>query len=389
MQSVVGKILLFFVIFADDCHYIKDLCYFCNMKLHIFNPEHDIALAFNRRHQTMPHAAQELRMNLGWIPALWAADGDVVLVDDVPYAVKAAKRSGLKMADVLFLGKDEIKELVFDEVLPWGWDLTVKTELEEAGVDNHLLPDEGALIDIRHLSNRRKTINSLEVLRTRLEDQTCGESAYITTFESVLKQLERWKNVVVKAPWSSSGRGIRYVNEKMNEATENWVRRILEKQGGVMVEPYYNKVKDFGMEFFAEKDGSIRFEGLSLFITQNGAYTGSLLASYDEKLEMLSRYIPVALLEKIIERAVMSGPRYLEGQYVGPFGVDMMIVARDDGNGFLLHPCVEINMRRTMGHVALALTPPPMAPKQMMRIEHDVNYKLKVSNLENNFIQTI
>ena len=79
------------------------------MKLHIFNPEHDIALAFNRRHQTMPHAAQELRMNLGWIPALWAGDGDVVLVDDVPYAVKAAKRSGLKMADVLFLGKGEIK----------------------------------------------------------------------------------------------------------------------------------------------------------------------------------------------------------------------------------------------------------------------------------------
>ena len=178
------------------------------MKLHIFNPEHDIALAFNRRHQTMPHAAQELRMNLGWIPALWAADGDVVLVDDVPYAVKAAKRSGLKMADVLFLGKDEIKELVFDEVLPWGWDLTIKTELEEAGVDNHLLPDEGALIDIRHLSNRRKTINSLEVLRTRLEDQTCGESAYITTFDSVQKQLERWKNVVVKAPWTQRGLNI-------------------------------------------------------------------------------------------------------------------------------------------------------------------------------------
>jgi hypothetical protein len=113
LQSVVGKILLFFVIFADDCQYIKEICYFCNMKLHIFNPEHDIALAFNRRHQTMPHAAQELRMNLGWIPALWAADGDVVLVDDVPYAVKAAKRSGLNMADVLFLGKDEVRDLIF------------------------------------------------------------------------------------------------------------------------------------------------------------------------------------------------------------------------------------------------------------------------------------
>ena len=366
---------------------MKDLCYFCSMKLHVFNPEHDIALAFNRRHQTMPHAAQELRMNLGWIPALWAGDGDVVLVDDVPYAVKAAKRSGLKMADVLFLGKGEIKGMMFDEVLPWGWDLTIKTEMEEAGVDKRLLPDEGTLIDIRHLSNRRVTINSLQVLRMRLEDQTCGESVYVTTLEAGRK--EKWKNVVFKAPWSSSGRGIRYVNGKMSEATKNWVHRIMEKQGGVMAEPYYNKVKDFGMEFYAEKDGCIRFEGFSLFITQKGAYTGSLLASNDEKLGMLSRFVPVALLENIIERIIKYAPRQIEGRYSGPFGLDMMIVAREDGKGFLLHPCVENNLRRTMGHVALSLTPPPMAPKQLMRIIHDVNYKLKISDFENNYIQTV
>ena len=264
-----------------------------------------------------------------------------------------------------------------------------KRRLEEAGVDKRLLPDEGALIDIRHLSNRRNTINTLQVLRMRLEDQTCGESVYVTTFEAGQKVLKKWKNVVFKAPWSSSGRGIRYVNGPMSEATENWLRRVMEKQGGVMIEPYYNKVKDFGMEFYAEKDGSIRFEGFSLFITQNGAYTGSLLGSYEEKLEMLSRYVPVALLENIIERVIKFSPHRIERQYSGPFGLDMMIVAGDDGKGFLLHPCVEINLRRTMGHVALALTPPPMAPKQLMRIIHDVNYKLKISDLENNFIQTI
>lgn len=359
------------------------------MKLHIFNPEHDIALAFNRRHQTMPHAAQELRVNLGWIPALWADDGDVVLVDDVPYAVKSAKRSGLKTADVLFLGKGEIEGLNFEEVEPWGWDLTIKTELEEAGVDRRLLPDEGALIDIRHLSNRRKTINDLQVLRMGLEEQTCGESAYITTLESGRKVLKKWKNVVVKAPWSSSGRGVRYVNGPMNEATRNWVCRVMEKQGGVMVEPYYNKVKDFGMEFYAGRDGSVRFEGFSLFITQNGAYAGSMLASNEEKVEILSRYLSKDLLENMIERIIKFAPRQFEGHYSGPFGVDMMIIGRENGKGFLLHPCVEINMRRTMGHVALALTPPPAAPKQLMRIVHDVNYKLKIKDLENNFIQTI
>jgi hypothetical protein len=65
--------------------------------------------------------------------------------------------------------------------------------------------------------------------------------------------------------------------------------------------------------------------------------------------------------------------------YTGPFGIDMMIVARPDRQGLLLHPCVEINVRRTMGHVALSLSPSGNAPVQLMRIEHDVNYRLKVT----------
>ena len=32
------------------------------MILHIFNPEHDIALAYNKKHLTVPHAAQELHL---------------------------------------------------------------------------------------------------------------------------------------------------------------------------------------------------------------------------------------------------------------------------------------------------------------------------------------
>ena len=35
----------------------------------------------------------------------------------------------------------------------------------------------------------------------------------------------------------------------------------------------------------------------------------------------------------------------------------MMVVATDEKDGFLLHPCVEINLRRTMGHVALSIPP--------------------------------
>ena len=44
-----------------------------------------------------------------------------------------------------------------------------------------------------------------------------------------------------------------------------------------------------------------------------------------------------------------------------------------------LHPCVEINLRRTMGHVALALTPTDDDMVRVMRIEYaDGTYKLKI-----------
>ena len=66
-------------------------------------------------------------------------------------------------------------------------------------------------------------------------------------------------------------------------------------------------------------------------------------------------------------------PSILEGKYVGPFGVDMMIAEEK------LHPCVEINLRRTMGHVALALSPADDDLVRVMRIEYvDGTYKLKI-----------
>ena len=38
------------------------------MNLHIFNPEHDLALAANLRQFTAPHAGRQLRSDLAFIP---------------------------------------------------------------------------------------------------------------------------------------------------------------------------------------------------------------------------------------------------------------------------------------------------------------------------------
>jgi hypothetical protein len=47
-----------------------------------------------------------------------------------------------------------------------------------------------------------------------------------------------------------------------------------------------------------------------------------------------------------------------------------------------LHPCVEINLRRTMGHVALALSPKDDDLRRVMRIEYsNNNYQLIINRL--------
>ena len=84
------------------------------MKLHIFNPEHDIALAYNSILFTPPHAGRELRSDLGFIPALWADDGDFVLVDDVEAALERVRHIRSLAHDVVFVSKNHIPELVAD-----------------------------------------------------------------------------------------------------------------------------------------------------------------------------------------------------------------------------------------------------------------------------------
>jgi hypothetical protein len=159
---------------------------------------------------------------------------------------------------------------------------------------------------------------------------------------------------------------------------------VVAQQGSVMVEPLYNKVRDFGMEFCAD-DSGIHYLGLSLFHTVNGAYEGNILATEMAKREIISRYIPACLLDSVEQKITSSLDL---GNYRGPFGIDMMIVREDgtekpeEGN-CLLHPCVEINLRRTMGHVALAISPTDDDILRVMRIAYNgTNYQLKIQRFK-------
>ena len=347
------------------------------MKLLVFNPEHDLALAANLSNFTAPHAGRQLRADLGFIPAIWAAANDFVLVENVEDAERRFLRLTRRPFG-RFIAKELLCKLQFSAVDVWGWDLAIRAYLLRWGVDAAVMPTVTQIDAIRQLSHRCYAMQLLERLQM---PGTIGRSCETDQMEMIADRLQSGEHLVVKAPWSSSGRGVRFMEGDMNIYDKGWVRHVIEKQGSVMVEPYYNKVKDFGMEFVSDGKGLVSYVGLSLFQTSNGAYTGNILASEDEKEHMISRYISVDLLKAIRQKICTMMGLLLKGRYAGAFGIDMMVVRRDDGDGFLLHPCVEINLRRTMGHVAISLTEHCSGLPKLMRIEYNSNvYKIRITS---------
>lgn len=365
------------------------------MKLHIFNPEHDIALAANQNRFTAPHAGRQLRADLGFLPALWAEDGDMVLVDDVEAAVEALRHVKRYANDVVFVTPADLNELPVSadaefSIEPWGWDRTVKEQLLRADSSmKRFVPDDASLSAMRDMSSRRFAAERLLPLLHDSHSGVVGESRYCSSEEDVLAAMRQFGKSVVKSPWSSSGRGVRYVQTDVPDShLLGWIRNVIRQQGGIMVEPLYPKVYDFGMEFRATETGSIEYCGLSLFATRGGAYTGSICATEKDKREMLSHYVNMDLLDSICQQIRVVLAPLMAGIYVGPFGVDMMAVAKDGEGGFWLHPCVELNLRRTMGHVALALTPTEFEPRRIMSVYFADKYRIRVQNTTENLLNT-
>ena len=340
-------------------------------KLHVFNPDHDLALAFGGPCFTPPAAGRGMRFFLGALPAIWADDGDIILLDNMEEGLTLMAEHADVVAKVRLMTKEHVRSMTADqwddvaEVSPWGWNAALVWQLERMGVPSRLLPDKGRLAAIRKLSNRESSIDILREMVAAIP-KTVGWRGVAHSVEEVKTLLIEQNGGVVKAPWSSSGRGVRFSSKVMTANMEGFVRNVLGSQGSIIVEPAYKKVVDFAMEFVADGKGKAEYSGLSLFDTDNGAYLGNVLADEDHKLGSLSVYADVDVLKSISSRLSSLLGKWCQDVYNGPLGVDMMVV--DMAGDYFLHPCVEINLRRTMGHVALDLTRHSAGRHSVMRI---------------------
>lgn len=347
------------------------------MNLHIFNPEHELALATNSYYFVAPQNVRDMRTDLGFIPALWANDGDMILVNDIKYAQAKAEELKNYVHNVTFVSGNNIKYIdQIDNILPWGWDNAVRHELQRNSLSATLLPTDAYLEQVRNISHRWWASQKLLKKLTEINSSRIGKSYLITQIE----QLDNFNfEYIIKAPWSSNGRGLRYVNG-ITKHQYGWAKNIIQRQGSVILEPFYHKIADFATEFYAYPD-HVEYIGLSVFQTTNGAYNGNIIATETEKQAIISQYIPFHLVQSAIDDICNILNIEMVWKYVGPFGIDMMIV---DDNGAKLHPCVELNLRHTMGHVALSIGQNTTASGKIMQILYNKGFYLRIRETTDN-----
>lgn len=231
------------------------------------------------------------------------------------------------------------------------------------GADRSRLPDEARLARYRELSNRRHAVDMLAYLCSpdsdlgqEWRDRLCGVSYYCTGEQDIIRRMRQYPETLLKAPWSGSGKGLRLGRGGYAPPLSGWCLRQLREQGGVIVEPVYDKVSDFAMEFYADGTGIVRYTGLSVFLTTaRGTYAGNWVASEEDKVRWLTDRVPLPLWQTLKRAVTQYLAGWLGNGYSGHLGVDMMLCRVPGAEYLCMHPCVEINLRRTMGQVSVDL----------------------------------
>ena len=346
------------------------------MVLYIFNPDTDLALANGRGNYTPTEGVRQMISDLSLLPVWYAQPGSYVVTDsmygntyleemtqffglDVRLLSWKALPSRIKQATLSGHSEELVDGSVVDlkmppepiEVRPWGWNTSFCNMLIRAGINPQCLPSDAQLTAHRNLSQRGLVQSAL--LQFQGQPGFCGISHNVTDVvgcEQYYNSLKGQSGVVFKEPWSSSGKGLLWCRESLNDRDKNWCQRVIDTQGYVTISPVYNKVQDFAMEFFVgdETNHAVSFLGYSLFTTDHkGFYKGNALLSNQEIERRLMAYVSKASLDKTLH---VVGSFLLENGYKGFVGVDMMIC--HETGGMCIHPCVEINYRHTMGYVA-------------------------------------
>lgn len=347
------------------------------MNIHYFNPGHETAVNNASPYYTPPANIAAMQEELSFLPAWYADREDKVLVDskdEVYYSYLTEKFSTLAQP----VSQNELTQYRDANVSLWGVSPQAIRYFEELNKELEIN------LNIPQWSEEYKYLNSRLAARDCLSELINSipllSQAVIPQFYTNLDNINRAVNasayqLLAKAPYSSSGRGLLWLPATGLTRTENQILHgILKKQRSVSIERVLDKQMDFAMEFMADGKGNIAFAGYSLFYTNaKGGYEANYIGSQESIIEQLSEKISLDLLDSVKGKLINILSEKLTTLYNGCIGVDMLIYLED--NEYKLHPCVEINMRYNMGFLTCRLYENYIATESCGKFYIDFNPK--------------
>ncbi len=333
-----------------DADFIRELRLFERSKgrtpnIYYFNPNAENAIGDPGAEKA--ELVKDMERDLEIVTAFLSRREDVALVREAPTLEHRERLSmlGFELPEFEELGADGalsedslIRERKRNELRPWAWcpeSVSVMRDLGETCLES-----------------------ARGVMSKAWEAGVFGEGIVCEDLEAVRKHCVdgRW---VVKALFGASGQRNRF----WDESNAGWVRKNIAKHGGVVVEPWRERVFDFSAQYQMSSTDGLRLLG---FVRMENTEAGQFVAatSGTKFLQGVDSEVARFLMERQGEtgrRDVFGNKlrRQLEaalsesGYTDGPVGVDAFVYREADA--LCLRPVVEVNPRYTMGRVALEL----------------------------------
>lgn len=330
--------------------------------LYFFNPTAEMAVANGIYSYKPPELLQRFEKEMAAIMLYFAGPQDVIIVDNYPDQGFLDQIKTIKPGLPRFLTIEEIanSDETYKNLVPWGWSPVVYKTLES------ILPklgDEFSKGMWASWEEKYKAIYSRETAQKVLEAICKYEHPLIAPYRTLKAQfvsdisdiesaLSLWGQVVLKAPFSSSGRGIQMLRKtQLNKSILAWINSIVSKQKGLMLEPLLQKIADLSFHFYFDGQSEPIYLGTVFFDTnKNGQFKGCYLRQHPDTSvnDFIQDYIDQEGIQIILKEMKQSF-----GSFKGYMGIDAMLIKNN--NEMKLHPCVEINPRMTMGLLNLQL----------------------------------
>jgi hypothetical protein len=312
--------------------------------IHYFNPGHETAVLNASKYYQPPGMVAKMQEDLALLPVWYASPGDFVLVGNKLKNLLEFHLEGLSQ-------KQSIVE-------PWGISPQsihyFETLNKQYGLQLQIpeWKDEYRFLGSRFAA--QKALAALIEAIPEIDKDILPQ--FYSDLEDIEKTIESARSrLLLKSPHSSSGRGLLWLPPgKLAQSEKQIISGMLKKQSQVSLEKALDKQLDFSMHFEVSREKETRFIGYSVFQTNaRGAYESSSLAGQETLEKQITDLTGKYLLQKVRETLTGILHEMYSPYYMGNLGVDMLVYF--SGDQFRLHPCVEINMRKSMGYLTIRL----------------------------------